>query len=214
MAIKIEEIFVIDAPVDAVWAFISDPAKVVTCLPGAELMNVVDDKTYEGKVKVKVGPIVAQYKGVARIEALDAVARTIRVVGEGKEMTGAGLAKAGMVGAVEAAPGGGTRVSVNADVDIKGKLAQFGGGLIQEVARQIFKQFADNMQLALAVPAGAAQPDTSASVGEAVEGSPSQPAPPPHPAPSSSNVDALPLIFKSLGALFTRFFGRFFGTAR
>ncbi|MEO7221297.1 MAG: SRPBCC family protein [Devosia sp.] len=218
MAIKIEEIFVIDAPVDEVWAFISDPTKVVTCLPGAELVKVVDDKTYEGKVKVKVGPIVAQYKGVARIEELDAVARTIRVVGEGKEMAGAGLAKAGMVGAVEATPEGGARVSVNADVDIKGKLAQFGGGLIQEVARQIFKQFADNVQLALAVPAGAAQPDASrqtsvvATDAAAVEAA--YAAPPPRPAPNSSNVDALPLIFKSLGALVSRFFGRLFGTAR
>jgi uncharacterized protein len=145
MAIKISETFEIGAPVDQVWQLVSDPTKVATCLPGAELTQVIDDKTYEGKVKVKVGPILASYKGRAGIEELDQSSRTIRVAAEGKETAGAGLAKAEMVGMVESTPSGGTKVTVNADVDHK--FAQFGGGIIQEVARQIFKQFADNVQM-------------------------------------------------------------------
>jgi len=209
MAIKIAETFEISAPIDQVWVFISDPAQVVTCLPGAELTRVVDDTTYEGKVKVKVGPVQAAYKGLARIEERDEATHTIRVTAEGKETTGTGLAKAGMVGMVEATPGGGTRVIVNADVDIKGRLAQFGGGLIQEVARQIFKQFADNVQIALSTPATDLMHErarTPQSDGAA--------APAPAKPTASSDINALSLILKSVGMIFSRFFSRLFGLAR
>lgn len=219
MAIKITETFEIDAPMDQVWEFISDPTKVVTCLPGAELTQVIDAKTYEGKVKVKVGPILAAYKGLARIEELDGLTHTIRVAAEGKETAGAGLAKAGMIGVVEATPSGGTKVSVNADVDIKGKLAQFGGGLIQEVARQIFKQFAENVQDVLSSSEGEADvTETSPAVSEpAPTAAHASAAAAPMPAhqdtpPVPSDINALALILKSIGAIFARFFGRLFGS--
>jgi carbon monoxide dehydrogenase subunit G len=142
MAMRIEERFAVKAHAPAVWAYLIDPRRVVTCLPGAELTAVVDDRTFDGQVKVKVGAMTVAYKGRVRIAELDEAGLRVRMTGEGRESGGAGSAKMTMESRLTALPDGGTEVVVQADVDVVGRLVQLGRGMIQQVSHQIFAQFA------------------------------------------------------------------------
>jgi uncharacterized protein len=143
MGFRVEERFAVKAPVDAVWAYLVDPRRVVTCLPGAELTEVLDERTFHGNVKVKVGAVTASYKGRVNLAEVDEPAHRVRMIGEGREGGGAGSAKLSMESRVAPLPDGGCEVVVQADVDITGRLMQLGrGGLFQQVAHQIFEQFA------------------------------------------------------------------------
>ena len=157
MPFKTEETFQIQAPPDRVWEYLIDPRQVVTCLPGAELTSVQDESTFLGKVKVKVGPVVAAYSGKVVITERDDAARVIRMVGEGRENAGGGSAKVVITSAVAALPGGGTEVRVTADLDVVGRIAQFGRGMIESVNKQLFRQFTECVRAKLETPVGATQ---------------------------------------------------------
>lgn len=160
MSLTINETFRVDAPPDRVWQFLKNPADVVTCLPGAELTETIDAQTYGGKVKVKVGPITAAYAGKATLTQVDDAARRMQIVGEGKESGGSGSARMTMTGVVTPLPDGASEVSVDAVVDIAGRVMQFGRGLIESVNKQLFRQFAEAVQakLATAVASPVASP--------------------------------------------------------
>jgi len=155
VAIRTEETFQLQAPPGRVWAYLIDPRQVVTCLPGAELTAVQDESTFLGKVKVKVGPVVAAYTGKVVITERDESARVVRMVGEGRESAGSGSAKVTITSAVVALPNGATEVRVTADLDVVGKVAQFGRGMIESVNKQMFRQFTECVRATLE-PAGAA----------------------------------------------------------
>ena len=155
MSLRIEETFRLQAPPDRVWAYLVDPRQVVTCLPGAELTAVESETTFLGKVKVKVGPVVAAYSGKVVITERDDAARVVKLVGEGRESGGAGSAKMTMTSTLAALPDGGTEVRVVADLDIVGKLVQFGRGMIESVNKQLFKQFTDCVRATLEAPVAA-----------------------------------------------------------
>src|SRR5215813_5771439 len=141
MPFKIEEEFEVQAPVQRVWEYLIDPARVVVCIPGAELVETLDERTFIGAVKVKVGPITMSYKGQVKFTEVDEQGRQVRMVGEGRETGGAGSAKVTMLSKVTPLDGRGARVVVSADVDLVGKVVQFGRGMIEEVSRQLFRQF-------------------------------------------------------------------------
>lgn len=143
MSLNLRESFHVRAPTQRVWGFLIDPAQVVQCLPGAELTETVDERTYRGRVKVKVGPISTAYDGTARLTEVNERARTMRMVGEGREMGAAGSARMTMVGTVVPDADGGSVVEVDATIDIAGRVMQFGRGLVESVSRQLFKEFAE-----------------------------------------------------------------------
>jgi carbon monoxide dehydrogenase subunit G len=149
MSLSLNETFRVAADPDRVWRFLKSPADVVTCLPGAELVDIIDPQTYAGKVKVKVGPITAAYSGRAILTQVDDAARRMQIVAEGKETGGPGSAKMTMTGLVTPLPGGGAEVSVDAQIDIAGRVMQFGRGLIESVNKQLFAQFAEAVQVKL-----------------------------------------------------------------
>ena len=160
MAIRIDENFEVNAPAERVWAFMIDPAQVVQCLPGAELVSVEDDKTFTGRIRVKVGPVTASYKGRARFEELDEQLRRVRMTGEGQETAGGGSARMTMTCSVEALDGGRARVVVGSEVDVVGRLVQFGRGMMEEVSRQIFRQFTECVRSRLEASSGASNAST------------------------------------------------------
>lgn len=141
MSLRIEETFELRAPVDRTWRYLVDPRQVVNCLPGAELTEVKDQETFLGRVKVKVGPITAAYDGRVTITGRDDATHVVSMVGEGRERTGSGSAKMTMTSKLTPLADGATQVQVIADVDIVGKAAQFGRGVIESVNKQLFKQF-------------------------------------------------------------------------
>lgn len=198
MAITVDESFDVAAPPERVWAWLTDPARVVTCLPGAELLEMVDERTFVGRVKIKVGPVTAAFRGRASFDELDPAARRVRMSGKGQETAGAGSATMTMTSEVSSRPGGGSHVHVKAEVDVVGRLMQFGRGMMEEVSRQVFAQFATCARSTLEAESAA-----TPSVGSQ-EGAPAAPG---TSAPKPESLDALPLVWRSLRGRLGRLFG-------
>lgn len=142
MGMTIEQKFSVNASPDRVWAFLTDPYQVAECLPGAAITSKIDDRTYEGTVTVKVGPVTAAYKGQVRFERLDPQRLEAEVVGRGQDVKGKGGAEMRMLSRLVPTDGGQTAVVIRSDVNISGILAQMGRGMIESVSTQIFRQFA------------------------------------------------------------------------
>ena len=153
--------FEVNAPIEKAWAVLTDVEKIAPCLPGAQLQEVEGDE-YRGIVKVKVGPITAQYKGAATfIEKDDANHRAV-LKADGRDTRGAGNASA-MITAQMQAVGDRTRVSVSTDLTVTGKVAQFGRGVMADVSAKLMTQFADNLEQLME-----AEPSTAAKVDDVV----------------------------------------------
>ncbi len=199
MGTRIEEKFAVDAPAAAVWAYLVDPRRVVRCLPGAELTEVADERTFLGRVKVKVGPVTVAYQGKVLLVELDEAGRVVRMSGEGRETTGSGAARMHMESRLVPLPSGATEVTVVAEVDIAGRLMQLGRGMIEQVSHQLFQQFAACVQSTLEAEAAAASSPSGA------------PAPPPSPPREAEPVRAIPLLLTTLWAALSRFLRRLVG---
>ena len=154
MAIEIRETFQVQAPIDAVWRFVMDPDQVVACMPGAELEQAVDDRTFLGRVKVKLGAITTSYKGRIEFTEVNEEAYTVRMLAEGRE-TGGGTAKGSIFSCLRALPDGQTEVVAEASVDLTGRVMQVGRGMIQGVSHQLFQQFVASTKERLEAAPGA-----------------------------------------------------------
>ncbi|MFI0372443.1 SRPBCC family protein [Actinomadura sp. 1N219] len=138
---RIENTFTVPVPVDEAWTVLLDVERVAPCMPGATLESV-DGDVFTGRVKAKVGPVTLTYKGRAEFTSRDPATRTATLTARGKDARGAGTAAATVTMRL-AAEGGATRVEVLTDLDITGKPAQLGRGVIADVGNKIIGQFAD-----------------------------------------------------------------------
>jgi carbon monoxide dehydrogenase subunit G len=159
---KIEQTIDVPAGIDTVWKFLEDVPRVSTCLPGATLLEVIDDNTFEGTVSVKVGPIQVNYQGRVVIDERDVVTRTVRMKADGKDRKGAGAASAKIDAGLVATDAGHTRLSVVSDVHLSGRIATLGRG-VQDVASKIFAEFASRMSAEISA---SAPPATDPSTGD------------------------------------------------
>ena len=192
MALEIRETFRVAAPVDRVWRFLMDPAAVASCMPGASLDEVVDERTFLGTVRVRIGAISASYKGRIRFDEVDDAGRTIRAVAEGRE-TGGGTAKGTLTSRLAALPDGSTEVVAEASIDLTGRVVQVGRGMIQGVSAQLFKEFVAKVSAKLETPAT----ELAAAVA---------------PAPAEGeSIRLLPLLLSVLRDAIVRFFRRLLG---
>jgi carbon monoxide dehydrogenase subunit G len=165
---KLEQSFEIAAPVETVWAALIDIEFVAPCLPGAEVSGRDDDGSYRGTFTVKLGPTTAIYNGTLRIDDVDEATHTATLHARGTDKRGQGGATATIVNSMSALDGG-TRVDANTDLTITGRLARFGrGGMIEDIANRMLRDFASCLQDKLAQPAGAA--DTAAPQAAPVRG--------------------------------------------
>ena len=131
-------------PVDRAWQMLTDIPRIAPLLPGARLVSV-DGDVYTGELRVKVGPIQAHYEGTGQIRELDLSARRMVIVAEGREKKGQGGANA--VIAVELAPAGNrTHVRIETDLNVLGRLGQFGRGILSDVSAEMLKQFAHGLE--------------------------------------------------------------------
>ena len=138
---QLENSFSVGAPPDRVFAYLLDVNKVVGCVPGAELSEVVDPTTFKGKVKVKVGPITVAYSGTAKIADRDDARHVATLEAEGRETTGPGSARAKATMSVEA-EGSGSVVKIVTEYSVAGRVAQFGRGVMEDVSRRIVNDMA------------------------------------------------------------------------
>ncbi len=153
--------FTVALPIGQAWALLTDIERIAPCMPGATLEGV-EDGTYTGNVKVKVGPVTTQYKGKVHFLERDETAHRAVLRAEGREARGQGSANA-TITAVLGAAGDTTAVTVTTDLTITGRVAQFGRGVLEEVSARLLGQFVDALEASLAGEAVAVTPPRDAA---------------------------------------------------
>ncbi len=162
--------FRVAVPVAKTWEVLTDVERVAPCLPGATLLSVDGDE-FTGAVKVKVGPITVSYKGEAAFAEKDAAARRVVLKASGKETRGNGNAAA-LVTAQLKDEGDATLVVITTDLTISGKAAQFGRGVLADVAGNLIGQFAKSLEASVvgnATPAGVSTAAAAQDAGDSVD---------------------------------------------
>ena len=169
--------FTVAVPVEDAWRILTDVERIAPCLPGAQLQEIEGD-TYRGIVKVKVGPIQAQFKGQANFIERDDAAHKVVLKGEGRDTTGKGNASAIITAEMTAVDATSTSVTVNTDLSVTGKVAQFGRGAMADISDKLLAQFVVNLnaliaeQPAIAAPAPAPAPTEGVRTIESAEVAP------------------------------------------
>lgn len=169
--------FVVPVKVDEAWGLLTDVERIAPCMPGAELQEI-DGAEYRGIVKVKVGPITAQYKGKATFVEKDDAAHKAVLRAEGRDTRGQGNANATITATLES-EGDGTRVKVATDLSITGRAAQFGRGVMADVSTKLLGQFVDCLEknvlgAGAAAEREAAAPEASATPATTAEETPAE----------------------------------------
>ena len=167
MSLKFENSFVIKAPIDRVWVYLTDPYRVAPALPGAAITEKTDDKTYKGTITVKVGPVSAKYKGTAVFEKLDPATHAAEITARGQDLSGRGGADMKMSSVLKETAPAETEVTLVSDVNVTGILAQFGRGLMQDVSDQMLQRFTVAMRAELEKPD--AGDEAAAAIAKAVD---------------------------------------------
>jgi carbon monoxide dehydrogenase subunit G len=188
---QIETSFIVPAPVERAWDILTDVPRIVPCMPGAALTEMIDAQTFRGTAGIKIGPMQLSFAGEAKIEEQDAAARRVRVTARANDTKGRGGAQAKLA-FVLVPDGAGTRVDITTDLQLNGAVAQYGRGvgLIKEIANQLVGQFAANLKAQIDQPTAADVVSASAA--------PAAPKP----------ISGLKLLVAALRALLTRWFAR------
>jgi carbon monoxide dehydrogenase subunit G len=207
--VEIENQFQVATSPDRVYSFLLDVNRVVTCMPGAELSEVVDPTTFKGKVRIKVGPITVSYNGTASISERDEAARTATLQAEGRETTGPGSARATAHMSVDDAGGGASTVRLVTDFTVAGRIANFGRGVMEDVSKRLVSQMADCIKANLeseAEPASAPVAAGAESAAPTAAAAPSGASPVAAPT-AARPVNAVGLFFSVLWGRIRRLFG-------
>jgi uncharacterized protein len=187
---KLENSFEVPAAPEEAWALLLDVPRVVPCMPGAELTEVVDDSNWKARMNVKLGPISLTFATDVNRQEVDEAALRVVLAAQGRELRGRGQARATVESSLAAANGG-TKVDIVTDLHLSGPAAQYGRGLVADVSTQLVGRFADCLRAQLA--AGAEPEQAEAAVAEA--GKP---------------VSGLRLGIAAMGRSIGRFFRRLF----
>ncbi len=182
---KLSNQFTIDRPAREVFDAFLDVERIATCMPGSRLLGQPEPGTYEGEVKVKVGPLGVAYTGQFMVLDSDVEQLRLTMRAKGREQRGAGNADAHIVASLSECDGG-TLVQIDTDLSIRGKVAQFGRGVIGEVTDGIMQTFSRNVEQML-VSGGRPAPATPAA---AAAGPAGIPGPAPASAPTSAPTSA------------------------
>ena len=197
--------FTVDAPIEQAWTVLTDVERVATCIPGAELQEV-EGEEFRGTVKVKVGPITAQYKGTARFLEQDDAAHRVVIKAEGRETRGQGNASATITATLTEADGK-TNASIVTDLSITGRVAQFGRGVLSDVSAKLLGQFATCLEADLrrgneaaptAVPTAADHAEASSATEQPSTDAASGPARTPARPPAPEAVNLMSVVGGSI----------------
>jgi hypothetical protein len=194
--------FEVPLPPAQAWPVLMDIARIAPCMPGAQLTEVVDARTYKGSIAVRLGPVALTFAGLVKFEEIDDAARTARVKAQGSDAKGRGGANAAAAFRLEPA-GTGSKVLVHTDLTLSGAVAQYGRGvgMIQATAAQLMKQFAENLkkQLAVGSPPAATAPQSAPASASAASTA---------PAPAAAPISGFSLIARVIWDAIMRLFGR------
>jgi carbon monoxide dehydrogenase subunit G len=161
--------FTVPVPAADAWRILTNLEQLAPCLPGAQLTEV-EGEIYRGQVKVKVGPIVAQFKGQASFVTRDDTGYTASLKAEGRDTGGKGNAAATITAKLEPTSATSAKCTVDTDLNITGKVAQFGRGALADVSDKLLLQFVDNLNALIA--SGAAAPAATPAAAPATPAAP------------------------------------------
>lgn len=139
--------FEVPAPIDQAWDILMDIERIAPCVPGAELTEVVDEKTYKGKISVKLGPVALTFNGQTTFEELDVANYSAKLKAQGTDAKGRGGAHANVAFHMEPSDNG-TKVIIATSLQLSGAVAQYGRGvgMVKDLSQQIIGQFAENLK--------------------------------------------------------------------
>ena len=207
---KLQHSFEVHAPVERVWETLVDVERVAPCLPGAEISEAAEDGVYRGSFSVRLGPTTAAYRGELNLEELDEDARRVVMRASGQDKRGQGSAKATIVSTMHT-DGDVTRVDVDTDFTITGRLARFGrGGMIEDISNRLLGDFANCLQQRIEAPPAAEPTVLDAVLAATPEGAAvAPPAAGGRDAPTTARpLGAFSLFFRALLDRLRRAFGR------
>jgi uncharacterized protein len=206
---RLEQSFEVRAPLERVWETLIDVQRVAPCLPGAEIDEAVDEGTYRGSFDVRLGPATAAYRGELTLAEIDPDAHRSVLRASGRDKRGQGTAKATIVSVLSPA-GDATKVDVETDFTITGRLASFGrGGMIQDISARLLRDFADCLQHTIESDQAAGPvPPEPAGAEPATPVAASPPAPPTPRPPAAKPVGGFSLLLRALLDRLRRVFAR------
>lgn len=149
MKVSLSKVFPLEGSIDAAWAQLQDIESVAGCMPGAEITEKVDESNYKGKVKVKLGPVTVAFSGTIVVQSINEGERRLHLIATGTDAKGTSSATMDLTANIEAHESAGSALVGDADVIVNGKLANFGGRMMTQVADQILQQFAENFSARL-----------------------------------------------------------------
>lgn len=203
----IDNEFTVTAPVQDLWAYLLDVERIAPCMPGAELTEIVDERTWKGKLNAKFGPVAMSFAGTVVMESRDDEAKRVVLKARGMEQKGKGAAEATVTSWLEPGPGDGeTTVKMQAEIVLTGTAAQLSRGLLPEISRKLTQRFADCLQQSMQAEQVAAAPPAGAPA-EAAAAPVAAPARPAAP----KAVGGIGLGLSAIWALLRNFFRRLFG---
>ena len=159
---KLENSFDVSATPEAAWSLLMDVPRVIPCMPGAELLETVDESNWKARMRVKLGPISLSFLTDVNREEADETARRVRLAAKAREERGRGAASATIESSLSSAEGR-TRVTTVTDLSLSGAAAQYGRGLVQGVTEQLLQSFAECLERQLAPSAESTDAPASAS---------------------------------------------------
>ncbi len=203
---KIENEFTVPAPLDHLWAYLLDVERVAPCMPGAELTETVDERTWKGRVNMRLGPVSLAFAGTVTMEERHDDEHRVVLHAKGMEQKGKGAANALVTSWLE--PGDGeTNVKMIADIQLTGAVAQLSRGLLPEVSRKLTAQFAECLHASMV--AGEESPAPAGPAGaEGTPGAPARGAAPVRAKPISGIRLGISATWSVIVRLFRRLFGR------
>lgn len=209
MQVSSEKSFEVANKPEVVWGILKDIDKIVPCVPGAKITEIVSDNDYRGAVSVKVGPVTQKYKGEFSLQNVNDDDMTLSIDGKGKDLKGKGSASMVMNARVEAA-GSGAKVTTVMDATVTGKMAQLGSRMFEEVNNQIFEKFVNNFKALIPAEEAPAPAATADDAGEAATTPVAETAATPEPTPQSEPeaVNGLSLVFKAIWNIIKGWFSK------
>jgi hypothetical protein len=196
--VEFENTFEVTVPPEEAWVLLMDIERIAPCVPGAELTEVVDDKSYKGKISVKLGPVALTFNGQTTFEEINETERWAKLKAQGNDSKGRGGAHSKITFRIEPAEAG-AKITISTSLQLSGAVAQYGRGvgMIEDLAQQIISQFAENLEK------NVISPSQEQTAGDSED----TPAPTPSAAPIQAGSMGLKVIWNAIVRGIKKLFG-------
>ena len=192
MKVSLDKVYPVAASADAAWAFLQDIKSVASCMPGAEITEQSDETHFKGMVKVKIGPATASFKGDIEVQDIDAEKKQLILLGKGADTKGTSSASMLLTASIRETAKGQCELTGQSEVTVNGKMASFGGRMMDAISERILQQFADNFaNNVIALGEGSEAEAAAAKVAEAPK-----------------ELNGLAVMWHLIAGFFSKMFGR------